>query len=734
MKNFIKKLTGLCLLVLIITFVPAYASESEWQYFDLTAERLKKHYIDTTALYGDSTCKSYVNALQEDGTFFFDSNKDGISDIDYDAEPEIRVTATNRHLQIMRAIARAANEEGHYMYENPDVAKEVLERSLEGWCALNEPALKTDGTITYPSKWWNHTIGPQTNLMPILVMGEHLLDDEHMELGLSYLCDHEDMYKYPEYQTGANLTWYTTQGIVDGLLSHDYRKLQSSVNRMKEEIQIFDDPSKEGLQEDFSFHQHGRQYLTSYGSTFINDSILYLSIFDDTDLSCSDLYKLLENRLLDGCRWEKWGKVSSLNLAGRTISYKYSPSTGVDGYVRLCDILLDIYPEGRTDEIKAFKEYLNQNSVTKPAVLGNKYFWCSDYMVHNRENYSVSYKTVSNRTEVSETNSRDNLLGENIGLGSMFLSKEGDIHHGSQVSWDWSKIPGVTMGGEVYKRSQSGMVTQRNNFVGGVSDGKYGASVFDFSLRQTDAKKSVFFFDDEYVSLGSGITSTQKGVATTVEQRFRLGKLYVDAEEITTSGTKVYENVGSVLQNNIGYVFPEATDLNIKNDYVTGKWSDLGSYSNDDTEYTNNMFVMWIDHGDFPVKQSYSYITIPEISYEGLQEYTKDIPVEIISNTESLQAVFHKKLNVGAAAFYKSGECSFGDVTINVNKPCILLLKKTDDGYEVSTANPKAEKMNLDVDITIGSTNYLLTFNHPGSEVGEKELGGITLTEKIVIQ
>ena len=734
MKNFIKKIIGLCLLFLTLSLISVSASANEWQYFDETTEKLKKHYIDTTTLYGESTCKSYINALQQDGTFFFDSNKDGLNDINYEADPEERVTTAIKHLQIMRAIARAANEEGHYLYKNPDIAKEVLERTLDAWYSLNSLPLDENGTIMHPSKWWNHTIGQQTNLMPVLVMAEHLLDDEHMALGLKYLCDHEDMYKYPEYQTGANLTWYTTQGIVDGLLSHDYQKLKSSVERMKEEIQIFDNPEKEGIQEDFSFHQHGRQYLTSYGSTFINDSIVYLSIFNETDLTCSDLYELFEKRLLDGCRWEKWGRNSSLNLAGRTISYKYSTPTGTDDYVKLCDILLKIYPEGRTDEIMAFREYLNQSSVTKPAVLGNKYFWCSDYMVHNRENYSVTLKTVSNRTEVAETNSRDNLLGENIGLGSIFLSKSGDIHHGSQVSWDWSKIPGVTMGGEVYKRSQSGMVTQSGKFVGGVSDGEYGASVFDFSLRQTDAKKSVFFFDDEYISLGSGITSTQQDVATTVEQRFRLGKLYVDGTEITTNGTKVYENVGSVLQNNIGYVFPETTDLTITNDYVSGKWSDLGEYSTDDTEYSNHMFLMWIDHGDFPVKQSYSYITIPEITNEEIKEYTADIPIEIVSNTEKLQAVYHKKLNVGSAAFYKSGECMLGEAVVSVDKPCILLLKKTDDGYEVSTANPKAEEMILNVDIMINDVNYSLIFNHPGSNLGEKELGGSTITKKIVIQ
>ena len=49
----------------------------------------------------------------------------------------------------------------------------------------------------------------------------------------------------------------------------------------------------------------------------------------------------------------------------------------------------------------------------------------------------------------------------------------------------------------------------RKAFVGGLTDGEYGAAVFDFESPRDPlkARKSWFFFDDEYVCLGSGITS-----------------------------------------------------------------------------------------------------------------------------------------------------------------------------------------------------------------------------------
>ena len=59
------------------------------------------------------------------------------------------------------------------------------------------------------------------------------------------------------------------------------------------------------------------------------------------------------------------------------------------------------------------------------------------------------------------------------------------------------------------------------DFVGAVTDGLYGAVAFDFRSPHdmVKAKKSWFFFDDEYVCLGTDINSRPDlPVATTINQ------------------------------------------------------------------------------------------------------------------------------------------------------------------------------------------------------------------------
>ena len=74
------------------------------------------------------------------------------------------------------------------------------------------------------------------------------------------------------------------------------------------------------------------------------------------------------------------------------------------------------------------------------------------------------------------------------------------------------------------------------SFVGAVTDGLYGAVAFDFKSPHDPlvARKSWFFFDDEYVCLGSGIKSNPDlPVFTTINQVLMKSDVTVQFDEKT---------------------------------------------------------------------------------------------------------------------------------------------------------------------------------------------------------
>ena len=61
-------------------------------------------------------------------------------------------------------------------------------------------------------------------------------------------------------------------------------------------------------------------------------------------------------------------------------------------------------------------------------------------------------------------------------------------------------------------------------------------------------------------------------------------------------------------------------------------------------------------------------------------------PVEILSNTANLQAVYHKKLDIAEVIFYQPGKLTIGSTTLSADKPCFMVAKN------ISSGNPEITK------------------------------------------
>src|SRR5258705_12986748 len=156
-------------------------------------------------------------------------------------------------------------------------------------------------------------------------------------------------------------------------------------------------------------------------------------------------------------------------------------------------------------------------------------------------------------------------------------------------------------------------------FVGGVTDGKYGAAAMDLICVHDSlhAHKSWFFFDKEYVCLGAGInTNTDLPVATTLNQCLLNDDVVIktkDRRAKLDKGKHKLEDVSWVYHDGVGYVFPLPTAINLDNTMATGNWRQINHQAWATEEpVQKETFTLWLDHGNKPQNAGYEYIVVPD--------------------------------------------------------------------------------------------------------------------------
>ncbi|HVK02267.1 MAG TPA: polysaccharide lyase beta-sandwich domain-containing protein, partial [Armatimonadaceae bacterium] len=117
---------------------------------------------------------------------------------------------------------------------------------------------------------------------------------------------------------------------------------------------------------------------------------------------------------------------------------------------------------------------------------------------------------------------------------------------------------------------------------------------------------------------------------------------------------------------------------------------------------TKDVFSLWIDHGANPQNGTYAYVVAPADDAAQAASAASNLPVEIVANTPKLQAVWHKDLKMAQAAFHAPGRVTAGSITISVDRPCLLLLRRDGDKLRVAVSNPANEAAT--VGVTVGGT------------------------------
>ncbi len=615
--------------------------------------------------------EGHIRSLQPDGTW---------KDVDY-RNRTASAWKTMAHLYRLRRLVRTYRAPGHRLHGSKDLLK-AIHSALDFW-------LKSDFKN---GNWWWNTIGVPREMYRILILMEKDLSPAQLGKGLEILT------RAKIGMTGQNLVWVADISMVRGCLKKDPGLVAKAVGSIAREISI---SAGEGLQTDYSFYQHGRcLYSGGYGKGFSLDGSRIAAITRGTSFALSDKkLDLLSRYVLDGQQWMVRGETWDYGAVGREITRKGHNARSL---IATCRNMAGL-DTPRRKEFEAMATRIEKGAATDESdFTGNRHFWRSDIMTHHRRKWYASARMFSKRVDNTDNPcNAEGLLSHHIADGATIIFRDGKEYFDIFGAWDWRKLPGTTVQQKGSKGPRRG---GQSTFAGGVSDGMYGTAAFDFVRDELRARKAWFFFDDEFVCLGAGISCpTDAPVLTTLNQCHMRGPVTVSdgkGERTLGKGINALENVRWVHHDGIGYVFPGPRTLTVGGAPQRDNWKRINRRY-PAGEGTLDVFSVWIDHGAKPTDAAYCYVVAPGTDRKDMGGRAGALPVRILKNTKDQQAVHHPGLKVTGIVFYAPGKVAADDALhVAADKPCLVLMRSMPGKLQLAVSNPENRPLQVNLQVS----------------------------------
>jgi len=623
-------------------------------------------------------------------------------DVNYDDDSTARWKPAE-HLRRLRILTQAWYAPRSPRYADTDLA-ETISLALDSW-------LHRD-----PRRWWWwDCIGAPALLSPTMLMLDRNLSPFQLEKGTEILNRAKLSDSPGKSETGQNLVWQAEINASRAVLDRDNDRLARAFKRLASVITL---NTEEGIQHDFSFHQHDHcLYNHGYGAGFAVDNARLAAIAAGTVYAYpKEKIEILSRYILDGSQWLAHGGQSDFGAEGREIA---KPDQDAQYLALAAKHMLQI-STGREEEFRNLAARVTGQSA--PPLLGNRHFFRSDIMVHHRADWYMSARMYSTRMFNTDNLAKcdEGLLSHYVAEGATCIMRHGKEYHNLFPVWDWQRVPGTTVELSPHEPGEPRRIGE-TSFAGGVSDGVHGAAGFDLKRDALRARKAWFFFSDIVVCLGSGIHCESEHEINTTLNQCRLNGPVTVGEKASSVLAPGAHHVSSrwIHHDGIGYLFPDVQSLRISNQQQTGSWHRVSS-QRPDIPITEPVFSMSIEHGPHPDGDAYAYAVVPGIEAQNMTALASRQDTRILANRPDVQAVFHASDATLGALFYRSGRFELSDWTLEVDRACALLCTGTKDAWTVSVADPAAGEGPLRVAIQPpGEQSVTMTVKLPvGSAAG----------------
>jgi chondroitin AC lyase len=673
MKSSIK--VSLFLPVIILFSVSLTFKKDDFQIVrERVFEELMKDQVD------DNRVVSILEMMNEDGSF---------QGINYDDLSRTAGFPHRRHTSNLVYLAKAYKTKSSDYYKSKDL-KSKITGSLEYWVDHDY----------FGDNWHNNQISTPTNLVNLmLAMGDEFPKD--LVDGAQPIIGRAHMDASGARPSGDRI-------VIAGILAKnllfigDREQFDEIIRLIEGEVKF--STGQRGMQHDYSFHhRHDRvNNTTSYGyGKYANVFGEWSYYVANTKYAFSvEKINQLVDYYLDGIYKQLvYGIYTDISVKNRSITHKatFEPR-GITEIERL--IFSTDYRKDELEEIIKLRR--GEAAPTKSFA---KFFWQTEHFVVQRPNYYTTVRMFSTRNRNMEVPyNGPGKPTHHRADGTNYIQLQGDEYHNIWPVYDWQKISGTT----IMQKPELPPPDQiqkdgLTDFVGAVTDGLHGAVAFDFRSPHdlTAAKKSWFFFDEEYVCLGTDIKVDQNmPVVTTINQVLMRSDVTINQNgdvSVLENGHRQLDNVKCVHQDRIGYIFPQPTTVNISNQTETGRWSDITDQKNiSDELISEDVFMLWFEHGKRPRNASYEYIVVPDVDQSEIMKTSEtNRQIEVLSNTPELQAVKSNKLGISQMAFYKAGEFEISDgLKVKLDSQGMIMLDLNGSHIDKMTVADPSRKLN----------------------------------------
>ncbi len=586
--------------------------------------------------------KGYAETAAPDGRW---------SDVDYSTDVDHAWTPI-RHLSRCREMALAWADR-HSPLCGEQQLESAVKRALDHWAER-----KYQSALNW---WWNEIGVPRAMRDVVVLMGEALEADQRVGAV-------EVIGQFKVRDVAANLLWSAELKLHHGCLSGRPEQVADAAREIADEIVC---GHAEGIQEDWSFFQHGPRLQTfSYGRSYLEVAVDLAWQLSDTPWAFADeKLDVITGYILDGVQWMCRGRHTGPSPLDRTVSRRGWLARAADlrpwlrRWVQICP--------SRRDEVAGF---LDRQEGKGSALVGFRHFYCADLTVHHRPDFSFFLKTMSDRTLATQHIHRENLKGEHLHAGDHYVLRDGEEYASLPPVWDWERLPGVTL-------ADGAPPLQRGPFVGGVGNGQSGMAAMDYERVDEEGtarlavRKMWAFHEDLAVCLMAGwrLRGQEGEVYTGLDQCTLREAPTVRAAggppEQLPEGRHERQDVLWVLHAGIAYVPLAPARVAARVGPATGSWHSISTGASDEP-VTEPVFCLSLHHGSQP--KPCGFAVAAGASAEDAQRIAENPPWTVLRNDASCQAM---KFEDGPrlAVFYEPGAVEDGDSSLRVEAPCLAM-------------------------------------------------------------
>ncbi len=453
---------------------------------------------------------------------------------------------------------------------------------------------------------------------------------------------------------------------------------------------------------------HHRHHYPAYAVGGLTGAIEAVYLLQDTDFKITEgghgrLKKSLETMRIY-CNLRNW----PLSLSGRHPDGKGSLNPEHFGLLALAgtpDGSKPIDPEMAAAYLRLTPHkttrVLNMQKagfIPEKSPNGNWTYNYSSLNIHRRKDWMVSAMGHSRYLWAAETYRGENMYGRYLNHGSIQILGAGNpvSNEGSgfrQEGWDWNHFPGTTAANLPIQNLRakirnldefSGfeeMLLSDEAFAGGISirnkNGAYAMKLhehdkYNGSLR---ARKSVFFFDNRVVALGTNVESAlPEEVHTTLFQVFldkTSNPYFVNGKNITEFPYKASltgENILSDGLNNYFFVKQGKVDFTKERQH---------SFHEETDKPTENDFAKAvINHGGNPKNEKYEYMILVQPTSKELSaaQNAKNPIYKVFQQDSTAHIVFDNETKTTGYVLFESGKIADKSLLVSeVNLPCLIM-------------------------------------------------------------